>query len=47
MENHKSRMKAAELKCFRKTSKYALFDHKRNQDIMIKLKIQPVLGKIQ
>jgi hypothetical protein len=34
------------MKFLTKTTKYTLFDHKRNQDIMQKLKIQPVLEKI-
>jgi hypothetical protein len=34
------------MKFMRKTAKYTWQDHKRNQEIMKKLKTNPVLGKI-
>jgi hypothetical protein len=44
-EQDKSEITAAEMKFLRKTIKYTLFDHKRNQDIMKELKTQSVLEK--
>jgi polyhydroxyalkanoate synthesis regulator protein len=43
----KARITAAEMKFFRKTAKYTLYDHKRNQDITKKLKTQLVFDKNQ
>jgi hypothetical protein len=45
-EQNKSRITAVEITFLRKTIKYTLPDHKRNQDIMKELKTQPVLEKI-
>jgi hypothetical protein len=37
---------AAEMRFLTKTANYTLFDHKRNQDIIKELRIEPVLEKI-
>jgi hypothetical protein len=45
-EQDKSRITAAEMKFMMKTAKYTWQDHKRNQDIIEELKIQPVMEKL-
>ena len=46
-ENHQSRITEAEIKVFKKTANYTLFDHTRDQVILKELKTQPVCGKDQ
>jgi hypothetical protein len=45
-EQDKSRITTAEMKFVRKTSKYRLFDDRRNQELMKELETQPVLEKV-
>jgi hypothetical protein len=46
MEEDKFRMTAVDVKCFKKTAKYTLLGHIRNQNILKELKTQPVMGTL-
>jgi hypothetical protein len=45
-QQHKSRLKAPEMKFLRRTAGYTLLDHKKNENILQELNITPVLEKI-
>jgi len=35
------------MKVFRRTTRYILFDHKRNEEILEELKVEPVIQKLR
>jgi hypothetical protein len=46
-QKDKNRLTSGEMKFFRRTAEYALFDHKRDEEILEELKVEPVGEKLR
>jgi hypothetical protein len=46
-QKDKNRLTSIEMKFFRRTAGYTLFDHKRNEEILEELKVEPVDKKLR
>jgi hypothetical protein len=44
-QKDKKRLASIEMKFFRRTAGYTLFDHKNNEEILEELKVEPADGK--
>jgi hypothetical protein len=47
LEKGIKRLASIEMKFFRRTSRYAFFDHKRNEEILEECKVQPADEKLK